>query len=161
MTHNDNPEKVFKKTISKYSGQLTIRLPFIRNCAASVGRFMILSRDLQNNDRGRTILLHEHGHYLDYKKLGFFRYFLGIALPSVINASRKPEKRRIIGYYNQPWEIQADELANISRNEHTNEASNLGKSYHKYLISIKRTGWLRFLFKDLPAFINHNFNALI
>ena len=159
MTNNDY-DKVFNSTMSKYMGQRVVRPPFCGCSAASVGPVMLLGRGLHNDDCGRKILRHEHGHYLDYKDLGFFKFFLGIGLPSFINAKRKPEKRRIAGYYNQPWEFRADKLAEVSREDHTEEALALSDAFYKYLKSLSGTGWFRFLFKDLWAFINHDFKVL-
>ena len=127
--------------------------------AASVGRFMLLGKGLICDGPGCVTLDHEHGHYLDYKCLGFFRYFIGIGLPSLINASRKPVNRRIDGYYNQPWEYHADERTGIARDEHTNEASDLSGLYYNYLLSVKGRKWFRFLFRDLWKFINHDFSG--
>ena len=160
LTHNEDQEKVFNSTISGYKGQITIRTPLMGSCAASAGPVMFLGRKLKHDDSGRTVLSHEHGHYLDYKQLGFFRFFLGIGLPSMINASRKPGKRPFDHYYNQPWEIRADILAKIDRNEHTGEAIALSEAYHEHLKSIKGRNWFKFLFKDLRNFINHDFTAL-
>ena len=159
MTNNDF-DKVFSSTTSKYMGQRVIRPPLWGCSAASVGPIMFLGRGLHNDDCGCKTLRHEHGHYLDYKDLGFLKYFLGMALPSAINASRKPEKRRIAGYYNQPWEFRADKLAEVSRDEHTEEAIALCDAYYKYLKSLRGTRWFTFLFKDLWAFINHDLKAL-
>ena len=161
MIHNDDPAKVFRSTVSGYKGQITIKIPGMNKSAASVGRFMLLGKGLRNDDSGRITLLHEHGHFLDYKKLGFFKYFLGIGLPSLINASRKPEKRRIKGYYNQPWEFNADVQTGIVRDEHTKKTSALSKAYYGYLSSIKRFKWFKFLFKDLKNIINHDFTACL
>ena len=160
LRDNDDQERVFSSTISGYRGQITIRPPFRSNSAASVGVFMFIGRGLRFDDWGCKTLLHEHGHYLAYKKLGFFRFFLGIGLPSMINASKAPKKRRIVGYYNQPWETGADLLANISRKEHTKEAIALSEAYDRYLESIRGRRWFRFLFKDLWKFIKHDFSAL-
>jgi len=160
LTYNENQEKVFKSTISGYMGQLTIRLPFMGKSAASFGAFMFLGRGLIFNDSGRVTLRHEHGHYLDYKRIGFFRFIFGVCIPSIVNASRKPERRRIIGYYNQPWEIHADVLANVVRNEHTEEALALSKAYYEHLMSIRKMGWFKFIFRDLRKFINHDFTAI-
>jgi len=160
MTKNDDFDKVFNSTMSKYMGQRVIRVSFLGSSAASVGPFIFLGRGLKNDEWGRKTLRHEHGHYLDYKDLGFFKFFLGIGLPSVINASKKPEKRRIVGYYNQPWEIRADNLAGVTRDEHTEEAHALSDAYYKYLKFLRVTGWFEFLFKDLWAFIRHDFKAL-
>ena len=156
----DDFNKVFRSTMSKYMGQRVIRPPFCGCSAASVGPVMLLGRGLKNDEWGRKTLCHEHGHYLDYKDLGFFKYFLGIGLPSVINAKRKPEKRRIAGYYNQPWEYRADNLAEVSRDEHTEEALALSDAYYSYLKSLRGVKWFTFLFKDLCAFIRHDFKAL-
>jgi len=159
-SYNENPGKVFTSKKSNYKGQTTMRLKFLGHSAASVGPFILLGKKIKNDESGLILLLHEHGHYLDYKQLGFFRYFLGIGLPSIINAKKKPQKRRIVGYYNQPWEAHADIRSNVRRNEHTPEALTLSEAYYEYIASIKGKKWFKFLFKDLWKFIAHDFTAL-
>lgn len=160
LNYNEDPGEVFKSKKANYKGQTTRRLKFLGHSAASVGPFILLGKKIKNDESGQVVLQHEHGHYLDYRELGFFRYFIGIGLPSIINAKRKPVKRLIVGYYNQPWEAHADVRAGVSRTEHTPEALVLCEAYYKYIASIKGKKWFKFLFKDIWKFIAHDFTAL-
>lgn len=64
---------------------------------------------------------HEYGHHLQWQKHKFLYYFT-VGIPSIIGwwidvlFHRKwNTKRRVMWYYNQPWEKEADTLGCVVR----------------------------------------------
>ena len=163
LTYGDDKESVFNSVISNYRGQITIRAFDMGGSAASIGPIMLLcnsfrlDRDQRERERALRILNHEHGHFIDYKSLGAFRYYVGMGLPSIINAARGVSHLPL-GYYEQPWEARAD--INADAFGHTPENIARANAYYEHIKSLNGLGWFRFLTKDLWDFIEHDFSAL-
>jgi len=115
------------------------------------------------NARGHNLLGHEHAHNIEYQMLGFLRFTLGIAIPSLFNAGR--DSSLIPGsYFNQPWEIHADMLAGLigyrldrdGNIYHTTNALLLGLAYFHFI----STASISDLLDNVSAFKNHDFSAI-
>jgi hypothetical protein len=122
-----------------------------------------MGEDWEYNDRGRTMLSHEHGHNLQYQRLGFERFLWGIGIPSAFNAERQRNGLLTVPYYNQPWEIHADLLGGTLGaygRTHTAEALLLGLAYFAHLESLQGMDLFNFIRNDLWAFMNHDFSIL-
>ena len=129
--NNDDISKVLNSRVSNYKGQLVIRFPWGKRSGMSLGRFMFLGNGVGDDDRGRRLIHHEHGHFLEYQQLGFLKYLAGIGIPSLVNNRRKTRP-----YFNQPWEVNADMLAGVRRpDEHTKEGIEQGRLYFEHLKS--------------------------
>jgi len=149
--YNDDVDEALNSRISNYKGQVVIRLPWGKRSGASSGPIMFLGNDVNVDDKGRRLIRHEHGHFLEYQQLGYLRYAIGIAIPSVVNYIRKTRP-----YFNQPWEINADRLVGVERPEHTEEGIERGKNYHEYL---KSSSFFNIV-GNVWKLINHDFSVI-
>ena len=150
--YNNDISKIFSSRISNYKGQVVIRLPWGKRSGMSLGAIMFLGNSVDDDDRGKRLIRHEHGHFLEYQQLGFLKYFAGIGIPSLVNNIRKTRP-----YFNQPWEVNADMLAGIHRSgEHTKEGIELGARYFEYLNSSSFFS----IIGNVRDFTNHNLSAL-
>ena len=149
--YNENINEALNSRISNYKGQTVIRLPWGKRSGMSSGPIMLLGNGVNVDDRGRRLVRHEYGHFLEYQQLGFLKYFVGIGIPSLTNNLRKTRP-----YFNQPWEIHADMLAGINRPEHTAEDLELGKLYFEYL---KSSSFFSIV-KNVLNFTNHDLSAI-
>lgn len=77
------------------------------NVLVSLGDYIIV-----NESHSMTDVLHEYGHSLQSKKLGWL-YLLIIGLPSFIGALAW--KIRKFDYFSLPWERWADKLGGVNR----------------------------------------------
>jgi len=151
-TYNDDMNDVLKSRISNYKGQVIIRLPWGKRSGMSSGPIMFLGNGVHDDDRGRRLVRHEHGHYLEYQELGFFKYLVGIGIPSLVNNIRKTRP-----YYNQPWEVHADVVAGIERpKEHTVEGVEQGERYYEHLKSSN----IFSLIGNVQDFTNHDLSMI-
>jgi len=159
LTYSTDQQRALENNFGNYRGQIILPMP--GNSAASLGPVMLLGSDARYDDRGRNLLRHEHGHFLEYQELGILMYYVAIGLPSVINYRRGV---RGTAYNNQPWEIHADMLAGVIREGHTDEAIALGEIYNQHIQSIRGLygdlGFFRFLW-DLRDFINHDLSSIV
>ena len=165
LEYNYNMANIFNSRISNYRGQVVIRgIPGMGSSGMSLGPIMLLGNDVRNDEGGRRLVRHEHGHLLEYQQLGFLRYLAGIGIPSLINAEFRdqndPESRHFIlnfRYNNQAHEIHAEILAGIYRpNYHRIEAIVMGMLYFEHLnsrglFSIAGNAW---------DFTDHNLSAV-
>jgi len=150
--YNIDMNKIFESRISNYRGQVVIRMPWGRESGLSLGPIMFLGNGVDDDNSGKTLIRHEYGHFLEYKKLGFMKYLVGIGIPSFINNIRE-----IDPYFNQPWEVNADMLAGIYRpDEHTIEGIELGKRYFQHLNASSFISIVR----NVRDFTNHNLAAI-
>jgi len=150
--YNDDIDEALNSKVSNYKGQIVIRLPWGKRIGMSSGPIMFLGKGVDIGERGKRLVRHEHGHFLEYQQLGFLKYAVGVGIPSLINNLRKTRP-----YYKQPWEINADLLAGVHRSdEHTEEAIEQGKRYFEYL---KSSSFFS-IFKNVWNFINHDLSAV-
>jgi len=149
--YNDDINDAFNSRISNYKGQIVIRLLWGKRSGMSSGPIMLLGNGVNADDRGRRLVRHEYGHFLEYQQLGFLKYLVGIGIPSLTNNLRKTRP-----YFNQPWEINADMLAGINRPEHTAEDIELGKLYFEYL---KSSSFFSIV-GNVWNFTNHDLSAI-
>ena len=124
--NNADPLAVFLANyFSGYLGQIVFFGDWPNGRSGSFGPFI----GLHNKNKGSTTVLnHEHGHYEQYKQIGFIRYLFAIALPSLAN---DPED-----YYSQPWEVTADMLGGVTTHHHSEGAEAAGE---RYLELVKET----------------------
>ena len=147
--YNDNAERVVNSSaISNYRGQIVIRWsPDGR--PGSFGPIMLLP-DGTNRDT-LDVLLHENSHLQERRQLGFWRYYLGIGIPSFTS--------RMDGfYYNRPWERYTDYRAGVEDPRHTDEALALSQCYFAYLDSLGLKDWFGFL-RSLNDIRNGDFSS--
>jgi len=150
--YNDDVDEALNSRVSNYKGQVVIRLPWSKRSGMSSGPIMFLGKGVKTDDRGRRLVRHEHGHYLEYQQLGYLKYLVGIGIPSVVNYFRKTRP-----YFNQPWEINADMLVGIERpDEHTTAGVELGKRYYEYL----NANSLFSIIGNMGKFINHDLSVI-
>lgn len=116
--NNDDINKVKNAHyFSGFRGQFVLFLEGYGR-SASFGKLMII----YSSSKGSTnTILHEHGHYLQYKQLGFFKYLIGIGLPSWQNTP--------VDYYSQPWEVTADILGGVPVVRYSEGADTVGWNY--------------------------------
>ena len=163
--NNTDPAVVLNSTfLSGYRGQIVFRMTFLRG-AFSVGPVIGINRRVRDTPAGRRLLGHEHAHNIQLQPLGIGRWWLGIRLPSLINADRGFQP-----YFRQPWEIHADMLAGIIGDrpdvdidgygnyipQHTTNALLLGLAYFHFI----STAHIQELRDNVMAFANHDFSAI-
>ena len=101
-----------------------------RGRSGSFGRLLGLHDNNKNDPnllRLEELLKHEHGHYEQYKLIGFVKYLLAIAIPSLLNDP--------VDYYSQPWEVTADLLGGVVSHRHTAGSEEAGIRYLNRLIN--------------------------
>ena len=146
FNNEDEKRTIDANFISAYKRQLVLKKSFGRS--GSFGGIMSLNKKDKNPD----IVKHESGHFLQFKELGFLKYYLGIGLPSFLNGKAN-------NYYDQPWEVTADMYSRASRNN-SSDAIERGKSYLDYLKSVRGIkSWVNFI-KSLPKIIKNDMSVL-
>ena len=153
-----NRQNVLENTISNYCGQITIRVPVPGFGGVSAGPVMGLG-NANYNQSWINILMHENGHFQEYQELGFWRYFLGIGVPSLVNSLRYDRLRAAnpgFVYAHQPWEIGAEVRGGVvdpnypGNSQALQEAIERGERYFAHIESISGiSGWWRFLRHEL------------
>lgn len=93
---------------SSYRGVFVQKLTIGYN-AASFGIIFLGSKI-----KSERILLHEYGHYLQLKEMGFFRFLRQVAFPSVTANLLDRMKKLPLPYYGSPWERGADIMGNAA-----------------------------------------------
>ena len=108
--HNrDEKNVLLAKRAAFYNGRLILKTPF--KASASFG-IIFISRK-QNS---LVTLRHEYGHIIQLKKIGFFRFFVKVAIPSVTgNLLHRMGRLSTAEYYGLPWEHEADEYGGVIR----------------------------------------------
>ena len=107
---NEDIEKVLSsRFLSYYKGTPVFKAPIGYN-AVSIG-IIILGRKVKS----ANILLHEYGHTLQLKSMGFFRYLLKIFIPSITANILDKLGKLPYDYYGSQWEKEADILGHVSR----------------------------------------------
>jgi len=153
-------EDVSRWGISNYRGQIVIRSPWLNNIGNFSFSYIIgLTTNVRYDEAGKMLLSHEHGHNLQLQELGYGRWWLGIARPSMYNANRGFQP-----YMRQPWEIHADILAGVRRFDdidprnsvHTTNSLLLGLAYFHFI----STAPILELEDNLMAFRRHDFSAI-
>lgn len=145
----NNDAKVTLKAffLSAYKGQLVIKMPSIRS--GSFGALMLLD----SQDKDVETIHHEAGHYVQYREMGFIKYYIGIGIPSFLNGDAH-------NYYDQPWEITADIFGGVPR-PYPQAEGDIGEAYFEYLKSIHSfSGWLTFL-KSVPKIVKHDMSSVV
>lgn len=106
---NEDSAAVFSaRFFSSYKGVFVQKLTMGYN-AASIGIIF-----LGNKVKSERVLLHEYGHYLQFRKMGFFRFLRKVAFPSVTANLLDRMKKLPLPYYGSPWEREADILGNAA-----------------------------------------------
>ena len=106
-----------------YDGQIVFFGNWANRRSGSFGRLM----GLYGNDKYYPeILKHEHGHYEQYKQIGFLKYLFAIALPSIKNDPARD-------YYSQLWEVTADILGGVTTHTHTPGSEEMGMEYLEFV----------------------------
>ncbi|MBO4479462.1 MAG: RHS repeat-associated core domain-containing protein [Clostridia bacterium] len=120
--NNTDPDAVYNAHyFSGYAGQFVMLFKDGVG-SASFGRIIVMDKAWRGEDEFKDVLRHEHGHYEQYKELGFIRYLFGIALPSLSHAIKRDSE-----YYNsQLHEVTADIMGGVpsSRTEYKSEGYN-------------------------------------
>lgn len=106
--HNTDEQAVLNaKRAAFLNGRLVLKTPF--RASASFG--IILLSKKQNN---LVTLRHEYGHIVQLKTIGFFRFLVGVIIPSITgNLLHRLGRLSSEEYYGLPWEHQADELGKV------------------------------------------------
>lgn len=106
---NENAEAVFSaRFFSSYKGVFVQKLAIGCN-AASFGIIFLGSKV-----KSERVLRHEYGHFLQLKKMGFFRFLRRVAFPSVTENLLDRMGKLPLPYYGSPWEREADILGNAA-----------------------------------------------
>ncbi len=128
---NESEEAVFASHyFSCYKGTFVLKTPF--KASFSLG-FIGLSRKQQN----LNTLKHEYGHKLQLKSMGFIRYLIRVAIPSLTINCLDRIKKLPYEYYSYPWEKEADTLgAVLNRNYRTNPLPNKKAASYFELIKL-------------------------
>ena len=108
---NNTSEKAVLEArfFSYYKGAFVLKLPIGKN-AASFGILFIGRKVTDTN-----VVKHEYGHRIQLKKMGFFRYFSRVAVPSVTANILYKMKKLPYDYYGSPWESAADFFGGVDR----------------------------------------------
>ena len=110
---------------SYYENTLVIKNPIEGINSFAIGNTIYVSKDFNTYtpDDQAQILKHEYGHILQEKDLGRVKYFVSVAIPSVLYCgfSRMMREKYDITYfselyYSMPWEYKANENSNIVSN---------------------------------------------
>ncbi len=108
--YNTDINKVLNaRYFSNYMGVPVIKLP-VGQSGMSFG-VIFLGRKVTSP----KLLLHEYGHRLQLKKMGFFRYLICVFIPSVTANILWRKNRLPYDYYGSPWEAEADVLGSVLR----------------------------------------------
>ena len=133
---NDDPEIVKKaKFLAFYKGKPVIKIDKICDWfyggKAQASSFGVIFIDSDRKDFIND-LNHEYGHTKQFDLLGPVYYTIGVAIPSLHDyfTIRNDSSR----YYNEPQEITADLLGEVSRSSHTKSAIKEGWDYLNKLI---------------------------
>ena len=128
---NTDPARVaIAHYFAGYKGQLLFFGDWFNGRSGSFGRLLGLHDNNKNDPnllRLEELLKHEHGHYEQYKLIGFVKYLLAIAIPSLLNDP--------VDYYSQPWEVTADLLGGVVSHRHTAGSEEAGIRYLNRLIN--------------------------
>lgn len=131
--HNEDVEKVLKSRFcSFYKGVLVLKAPIGLN-GISFGLIILGSKV-----RSKELLLHEYGHVLQLKKLGFWKYLFKIFIPSVTASILDKKGRLPYDYYGSPWEAEADTLAHVARVKNNTPWSQEAYTSYKDLLKLFR-----------------------
>lgn len=113
-----------------YKGQFLFFGDWFNGRSGSFGLLLGL-HDRNKNDsdlrRLEELLKHEHGHYEQYLLIGFVKYLIAIAIPSLLHDP--------VDYYSQPWEVTADLLGGVISHRHTAGSEEAGIRYLNRLIN--------------------------
>lgn len=129
---NTDIDKVLNaRHFSSYMGVPVIKLP-MGDCGMSLG-VIFLGKDVKS----RELLLHEYGHRLQLKNMGFFRYLFKIFIPSLTANILWRKGKLPYDYYGSPWEAEADTLGGVMR-EKANRPWPEGTTSYKNLLKMFR-----------------------
>ncbi|MBQ8830437.1 MAG: hypothetical protein IJ017_02420 [Oscillospiraceae bacterium] len=129
---NTDIEKVLKaRHFSSYMSVPVIKLP-IGDSGMSLG-VIFLGKDVDSPQ----LLLHEYGHRLQLKNMGFFRYFIKIFIPSLTANILWRKGKLPYDYYGSPWESEADVLGGVVRTK-ANRPWPEGAASYKNLLKLFR-----------------------
>lgn len=133
-TYNTDINKVLNaRYFSDYMGVPVIKLP-IGHAGMSLG-IIFLGRKVTSP----KLLLHEYGHRLQLKNMGFFRYLTRVFIPSVTANILWHKNKLPYDYYGSPWESEADILGGVMRTDGNTPWPENSTSYRALLRMFKRT----------------------
>jgi hypothetical protein len=98
--------QIYKDNDSQYEDAIVRRSTKMQG-GISLGKYIIISQW-----SGKKTLMHEYGHCLQSRKLGWL-YLLVVGIPSLLHAAFCPCKRH--SYYDFPTERWADKLGGVQR----------------------------------------------
>ena len=124
---DDESKTLSCNVFSYYKGVRFLKVPFRMN-ACSFGMIFWGKREPCSGCEAEETLRHEYGHYLQYKKLGFFKYVRFVAAPSLKGYFGGVPYN---SYYSQPWEYEADVLGNVMRQNYSYELD-AEQKYNEY-----------------------------
>ncbi len=124
---NKDVEKVYESNyFSSYNEVFVIRHSIDGLGSWAIFRTIFLTHKEDNDtlEEKSNTLNHEYGHILQERELGTGRYFVQVAIPSVIGCVLYNSGNDFIraNYFNLPWERDADRRGNVTRDEHTPES---------------------------------------
>ena len=129
---NTDIEKALKaRHFSSYMGVPIIKLP-MGDSGMSLG-VIFLGKTVTSQE----LLLHEYGHRLQLKNMGFFKYLFKIFIPSVTANILWRRGKLPYDYYGAPWEAEADVLGGVSRKK-ANRPWPEGTTSYKNLLKMFR-----------------------
>ncbi len=94
----EEQEVLKSKRFSSYKGKKVVRTNFSRSGSFGV---LFIRRNLELNIEGIDEVRHEYGHTRQLERLGVWKYFWCIGIPSFFNWGSGE-------YYDKPWEVTAD-----------------------------------------------------
>ena len=115
------------KFFSAYRKTFVIKIARPDGRSFSFGALFI-SRSAEARDGGEDLVRHEFGHTDAFKKLGPIAYYRYIGRPSMNSAVEEPE------YYDQPWEVIADDFGKVRGRQHDEKTIQAGYDYLNALI---------------------------
>ena len=132
--NTDIDEVLNARHFSSYMGVPVIKLP-MGDSGMSLG-VIFLGKDVKS----RELLLHEYGHRLQLKNMGYFRYLFKIFIPSLTANILWRKGKLPYDYYSSPWEAEADALGGVVRTKNNAPWKECDTSYRSLLKLFKTKG---------------------
>jgi RHS repeat-associated protein len=124
VVNNTDEQKVLNaKYVSWYKGKLVVKLPIDENAASFEVLFI---GDKVNNIK---TIQHEYGHTKQLDELGILKYSIYVAVPSVTCNLLTRAGKLPYGYYNSPWEYQADVYGGVNGRNYLPWANTVSEMY--------------------------------
>ena len=125
---------------SYYDNTLVIHNPIEGISSFAIGNTIVLSTEFKNKNYEREFTLkHERGHLMQEKDLGGGKYFVSVAIPSVLYYSFSTVMEKGFGisyfsdlYHSMPWEYKANDNTNNTKGNETPWAKDLSDKYYSF-----------------------------